>query len=218
MIDLLKTTVNIIIADDHQMIIDGLKTMIGHNTGYNVVAESNDGQTAYKMIEDNPGNFGILLTDINMPGKNGIELCRDVKKMFPHVKVLILSMYDNAAIVKECIEAGADGFILKNAGRNELLDALYRISQNGSWFSNELIPIVYGQYEKEKSNRDKLKILTVRELEILKLIMQEYTSEEIARKLFISKKTVDQHRANILEKTGCRNTIALVKFGLANQI
>ena len=153
-----------------------------------------------------------------MPEMDGIELCREVKKNFRHLKVLVLSMYDNAAIIKACIEAEADGFILKNAGRNELFDALHRISQNGTYFSNELFPIVFGQFEKEKMNRDNLKILTIREQEILRLIVQEFTSEEIAQKLFISKKTVDHHRANILEKTGCRNTVGMVKFALTNQL
>lgn len=216
--NLIQSPVTILIADDHQMIIDGLKTMIGNNNGYIVVAECNNGQTAFNLITNNPEQYQILLSDINMPGMNGIELCRGVKRMFPQIKVMILSMYDNAAIVKECIAAGADGFMLKNAGRDELFDAFFRLSQNGKWFSSELIPIVLGQIEKEKINKENLKILTNREQEILKLIVQECTSEEIAQKLFISKKTVDQHRANILFKTGCRNTIGLVKFALTNQL
>ena len=216
--DTLQNPVNIIIADDHQMIIDGLKSMIGNNAGYTIAAESNNGRMALDMIQNNPEHFQLLLTDISMPEMDGIELCREVKRNFRHLKVLVLSMYDNAAIIKACIEAEADGFILKNAGRYELFDALHRISQNGTYFSNELFPIVFGQFEKEKMYRDNLKILTIREQEILKLIVQEFTSEEIARKLFISKKTVDHHRANILEKTGCRNTIGMVKFALTNQL
>lgn len=216
--DTLQNPVNIIIADDHQMIIDGLKSMIGNNAGYTIAAESNNGRMALDMIQNNPEHFQLLLTDISMPEMDGIELCREVKKNFRHLKVLVLSMYDNAAIIKACIEAEADGFILKNAGRNELFDALHRISQNGTYFSNELFPIVFGQFEKEKMNRDNLKILTIREQEILRLIVQEFTSEEIAQKLFISKKTVDHHRANILEKTGCRNTVGMVKFALTNQL
>lgn len=216
--DKLQDQVNIIIADDHQMIIDGLKSMIGNNAGYTVAAESNNGRHAFDTIQNNHEHFQLLLTDISMPEMNGIDLCREVKKMFPHIKVLVLSMYENAAIIKECIAAEADGFILKNAGRNDLFDALHRISQNGTYFSNELVPIVFGQFEKEKENRENLKILTTREQEVLKLIVQEYTSEEIAQKLFISKKTVDHHRANIIEKTGCKTTIGIVKFALANNL
>lgn len=210
--------VNIIIADDHQMIIDGLKSMIGNNVGYTVTAESNNGRKALDTISQNPMLFQLLLTDISMPEMGGIELCREVKKKFSHMKVLIISMYDSAAIIKECVAAEADGFILKNAGRDELFDALHQVMQNGTYYSNELFPIVFGQFEKQRMNMENMKILTSREQEVLKLIVQEFTSEEIARKLFISKKTVDHHRANILEKTGCKSIIGVVKFALGNQI
>jgi two-component system nitrate/nitrite response regulator NarL len=213
----LLKTVNIIIADDHQMIIDGLKSMIDNNVGYTVAAESNNGRKALDTLSQNPTLFQLLLTDISMPEMGGIELCREVKKRFPHIKVLIISMYDSAAIIKECVAAEADGFLLKNAGRDELFDALHRVTQNGTYYSNELFPIVYGQFEKQRINMENMKILTSREQEVLKLIVQEFTSEEIARKLFISKKTVDHHRASILEKTGCKSIIGVVKFALGNQ-
>lgn len=214
----LPNPVNIIIADDHQMIIDGLKSMIGNNAGYTVAAESNNGRKALDVISQNPGLFQLLLTDISMPEMGGIELCREVKKRFPHMKVLVLSMYDNAAIIKECIAAEADGFVLKNAGSDELFDAMHRVSNNSTYYSNELFPIVLGQFDRERTNRENMRILTSREQEVLKLIVQELTSEEIAQKLFISKKTVDHHRANILEKTGCKSIIGVVKFALHNQI
>jgi two-component system, NarL family, nitrate/nitrite response regulator NarL len=214
----LPNPVNIIIADDHQMIIDGLKSMIGNNAGYTVAAESNNGRKALDAISQNPERFQLLLTDISMPEMGGIELCREVKKRFSHIKVLVLSMYDNAAIIKECIAAEADGFVLKNAGRDELFDAMHRVSNNSTYYSNELFPIVLGQFDRERTNRENMRILTHREQEVLKLIVQELTSEEIAQKLFISKKTVDHHRANILEKTGCKSIIGVVKFALDNQI
>ena len=94
--DTLQNPVNIIIADDHQMIIDGLKSMIGNNAGYTIAAESNNGRMALDMIQNNPEHFQLLLTDISMPEMDGIELCREVKKNFRHLKVLVLSMYDNA--------------------------------------------------------------------------------------------------------------------------
>jgi len=206
--------INILVADDHQMMLDGIKDMLNKSPEYNVTAEANNGQVAYEIIAANPGNIQILLTDISMPLLTGTELCRMVKAEFPHIQVLILSMYNNAAAVKEAVFSEADGYILKNAGRDELLKALHRISNGGTFFSQDIIPIIYNQYNQQKSQDEKLILLSPREREILSLIVKEFTSEEIAEKLFISKKTVDNHRQHILEKTNCKSTVGLVKFAV----
>ena len=114
--------------------------------------------------------------------------------------------------------AEADGYILKNLGKKELLTALHRITNGGTYFSEAILPIIYNQYQKEKIKDNVLRQLTTRELEILQLIIKEQTSEEIANALFISKKTVDNHRANILEKTGCKTTVGLVKWAIKNGV
>ncbi len=145
---------------------------------------------------------------------SGTQLCRMVKDQFPHIQVLILSMYNNATAVQEAIFAEADGYILKNAGRDELLKAVHRITNGGTYFSQDIVPIIYNQYHKQKTQNEQISHLSAREKEILGLIVKELTSEEIAEKLFISKKTVDNHRANILVKTQCRSTIGLVKFAI----
>lgn len=206
--------INIILADDHQMMIDGVKDMLSKEFGYRVVAEANNGQVAYEMIDAIPGNFNLLLTDISMPLLTGTELCRMVKSKFPHIQVLILSMYNNPTAVKEAVLAEADGYILKNAGRAELLTAIHRIVNGGTYFAQDIVPIIYNQYHKEKIQQDQLGHLSAREKEVLSLIVKEFTSEEIAEKLFISKKTVDNHRQHLLEKTGCKSTVGLVKFAI----
>lgn len=206
--------INVIIADDHQMIIDGLKGMISQHAQYQVIAEANNGQTAYEMIAADPEKFDFLLTDISMPLLSGTQLCKMVKNQFPNIQVLILSMYNNAPAVKEAIMAEADGYILKNSGRNELLEALHRITNGGTYFSQDIVPIIYSQYNKQKIQDEQLSQLTQREKEILSLIVKEYTSEEIAEKLFISKKTVDNHRQHLLDKTNCKSTVGLVKFAI----
>lgn len=210
--------VNILLADDHQMIIDGLKSMIGSQSGFRVVAEARNGRLALDLIEQNPGDYDLLLTDISMPEMDGLVLCREVRTRQFNIKVLVLSMYNNAAIVRDCIAAEADGFILKDSSREELFLALHKIARSGTYFSSEVLPLVLQQHEKTLQNREKLNILTAREQEVLQLIVQEFTSEEIAQKLFISRKTVDHHRASILSKTGCKSTIGLVKFALQHQI
>lgn len=206
--------INILVADDHQMMLDGIKDMISKDAAYHIAAEANNGQAAYEIIVANPEKFNILLTDISMPLLTGTELCRMVKNEFPHIQVLILSMYNNAAAVKEAVLSEADGYILKNAGRDELLKALHRIANGGTFFSQDIIPIIYNQYNQQKLQSEKLVLLSTREKEILSLIVKELTSEEIAEKLFISKKTVDNHRQHILEKTNCKSTVGLVKFAV----
>ena len=206
--------INILVADDHQMMIDGIKDMLSKESTYVVVAEANNGQSAYEMIEATPDGFNMLLTDISMPLLTGTELCKMVKNKFPHIQVLILSMYNNTTAIKEAVLAEADGYILKNAGRSELLTAIHRIVNGGTYFSQDIVPIIYQQYHKVKIQNEQLQQLSAREKEVLGLIVKEFTSEEIAEKLFISKKTVDNHRQHLLEKTGCKSTVGLVKFAI----
>jgi two-component system nitrate/nitrite response regulator NarL len=209
-----QNKINILLADDHQMMIDGIKDMLSKNDNLLVAAEANNGQAAYEMLAASPGKFHLLLTDISMPLLSGTELCRMVKNEFPHIQVLILSMYNNATAVQEAVFAEADGYILKNAGRDELLKAVHRITNGGTYFSQDIVSLIYKQYHREKNQNEQMELLSTREKEILSLIVKEYTSEEIAAKLFLSKKTVDNHRQHILEKTGCKSTVGLVKFAI----
>lgn len=210
----MDNSIKILVTDDHQMMIDGIKNLLGNETGFKIIDEANNGQVAYEKIAANPENFNLILTDISMPLLSGTELCRMVKNEFPHIQVLILSMYNNQTAVKEAVLAEADGYILKNAGKDELLKAIHRITNGGTYFSQDIIPLIYNQYNKEKIQQQQLSQLTTRECEILGLIVKEMTSEEIAETLFISKKTVDNHRQHILEKTGCKSTVGLVKFAI----
>jgi DNA-binding NarL/FixJ family response regulator len=207
-------SISILIADDHQMVIDGLCSMLQNELPYSVTGQANNGQDALDMIMAKPDHYQILLTDISMPLLSGTELCKMVKSQFPHIQVLILSMYNNAQAIKEAIMAEADGYILKNSGRTELLLALHRIANDGTYFSQDIVPIIYNQYQKQKIQNDALSKLSLREKEVLKLIVEERTSEEIAQKLFISKKTVDNHRQNLLEKCNCKSTVGLVKYAI----
>jgi DNA-binding NarL/FixJ family response regulator len=208
--------INILIADDHQLVIDGIISMISTEKQYHIAFQANNGQEALSEIAAHPEKYQLVITDISMPLLGGIELCKMIKSEYPHIKVLILSMYNSQVVVKEAIAAEADGYILKHTGKKELLLALHRIINDGTYFSEDILPIIYGQYKKEKQSDENMAVLSPREREILALIVQEYTSDDMAHKLFISKKTVDNHRANILEKTGCKTTIGLVKYAIKN--
>ncbi len=204
---------NILLCDDHKIILDGISSML-HDTEYNIEFQTQDGLSVLNKVKSNPGQYDIVISDISMPIMNGTELCKQIKQLFPRIKVLMLSMYSSSAIVKEALAAEADGFMLKNSGKEELLKALHRVMNNGTYYSDEIIPILYAQIEKEKRQLENLSILSDREKEVLTLILKELTSEEIAEKLFISKRTVDNHRTHIMEKTQCKSTIGLVKFAL----
>ncbi|TZF86131.1 response regulator transcription factor (plasmid) [Pedobacter sp. BS3] len=213
----METEINsIIIADDHQMVIDGIKSMLQNETQYTVVDEVINGQLALNKISVHPEKYNILLTDISMPLLSGIDLCKMVKSQYPHIQVLVLSMYSNGPAVKEAILAEADGYILKSSGKEELLSALHRIVNGGTYFSQDILPVIYSQYTKKKVQDEQLNNLSAREKEVLSLIVKELTSEEIAQKLFISKKTVDNHRQNLFAKCNCKSTIGLVKYAIKN--
>ena len=208
-----QTKTNILIADDHQLVIDGIKSMLVAETQYVFKNEANNGQQALEIIKVNPFDFQLLITDVSMPLLGGIELCKIIKTEYPHIKVLILSMHNSVSVIKDALAAEADGYMLKNTGQSELINGIDRIIGNGTYFSQDILPIILNQFQKEKTILAK-PILTQREKEVLELIVQEFTSKEIAEKLFISKQTIDSHRINIMQKTDCQNLVGLIKFAI----
>jgi DNA-binding NarL/FixJ family response regulator len=208
-----KNKISILVADDHQLVIDGLKSMLSSEKNYSIKSEALNGQQALEMITAKPNDYDLLITDITMPLMSGIELCKIVKEKFPHIKILILSMHNSIAIVKDALNAEADGYMLKNTGQDEFLKAIERILGDGTYFSQDILPIILNLFQKEKKETLK-STLTQREKEVLELIVQEYTSKEIADKLFISKQTVDTHRINIMQKTDCKTLVGLIKCAI----
>ncbi len=209
--------INILLVDDHRIMLDGIESML-QNSQYNIVGLCANGEEAWTWINANEDKVNIVITDISMPLMNGIELCKKIKATYHHINVLMLSMYNSAAAVDEVLQAEADGFILKNASKVEFINALHKIQNGGTYFSQEIIPFLYKQIIAERKKEMELGVLTQREKEILEMIALEFTSDEIASKLFISKKTVDNHRTNMLQKTHCKSTIGLVKFAIRNGI
>lgn len=208
-----KTIINILVVDDHQLVIDGIKSMLALEKNYIVKGEALNGQQALEMINAMPNEYQIVITDITMPLMSGIELCKVIKEQFSRIKVLILSMHNSNTIVKDALNAEADGYMLKNTGQEEFLRAIERVLENGTYFSQDILPIILDQFHKDKRETSK-PTLTQRETEVLELIAQEYTSKEIAEKLFISKQTVDTHRINIMQKTNCKTLVGLIKYAI----
>ncbi len=211
-----RNKIRTLIADDHIMFIDGLKVLLKQDENIEVIAEALNGGAAYDIICKQ--QLDLLITDISMPGMNGIELTKKVKQNFPQVKILVVTMYNEREIVSEILMAEADGYVLKNADRKEFLKAINKIADDGTYFQNEVLSIMLEKVKKEKTQGNELKNLSEREIEVLKLIMYEYSSEQIAEKLFISKNTVDSHRKNILEKTQIKTLVGLCKFAFRNNL
>lgn len=209
-------TQRILIVDDHQMFIDGLKSILAKQKDFTVYAEALSGEDALDIIANDKPD--MVITDISMPGMSGIELTKIIKHDFPEIKVVVVSMHNDSAVVSEILMAEAEGYILKNTGKTELLNALNRIANDGTYYSNAVLSTMMKQVKKEAAVQNEVKILTERETEILKLIAEEYSSEQIADKLFISKRTVDSHRANILAKLETKTLAGLIKYAIRNNI
>lgn len=205
--------INILLVDDHQLVIDGLKSMISAGKHLHVSGEALNGQQAIDIIMADPDKFQLVITDITMPLMGGVELCKLIKQQFPNIKVLMLSMHNSISIIKDSLTAEADGYMLKNTGQEEFLKGLDRIIGDGTYFSQDILPIILNQFQKEKPLVNKSS-LTQREKEVLELIVQELTSKEIADKLNISKQTVDTHRINIMQKTDCKSLVGLIKYAI----
>ncbi len=204
----------ILIVDDHQILLDGIEAML-HGVGdFKVVGKCSDGNTALSFLNENP--VDILLTDLYMPKMTGMELTQKVKKRFPNVKVLALSVSYDVSIVHDLIDAGISGFIIKTIGRDELIEAIKTIAQGNIYFSRE----VSNEILRSLSNRTEEEVyhLTEREIEIVKLIAQEFSNAEIANKLCISERTVETHRKNIYRKTNTKTIVGLIKYAVEQKL
>jgi two-component system nitrate/nitrite response regulator NarL len=208
--------VKILLVDDHQMFIDGIKSLLSKSDKYEIVAEALNGNTALDILTNT--SIDLMITDLSMPEMSGNDLVKKAKVLYPDLKILVLSMHSNRETVSEIMMAEAEGYILKNTGRKELTQALDRIMDNSTFYSNEVMSIMFDKIKKEKKIEQEINPLTDRELEILILIVQELSSEEIAEKLFISRRTVDTHRKHILQKTKSKTIVSLIKFAFRNDL
>jgi DNA-binding NarL/FixJ family response regulator len=207
-------TIRILIADDHQMFIDGIRSLLRNEKQFEFVGEASNGIEALAFLKG--ATVDILITDISMPEMSGTELTKQVKKDFPEIKVLVVTMYNDPAIINEILMAEAEGYILKNTGKQELVNALTQIADNGTFYSREILEIMVKSRMKRKITSEQN--LSPRETEIVRLIGQELSTAAIAEKLFISPRTVDTHRKNILEKTGCKTIVGLMKYAFENNL
>jgi DNA-binding NarL/FixJ family response regulator len=209
--------IRLFIADDHKIIRDGIRALLKDIVEIEIVGEAENGLQAIELLQKTIAD--VVLMDINMPGLNGIECTQKIKESWPEIKVLVLSMSKEDEHIKKMLEAGALGYILKNTGKEDLLKAIKMVSEGNYYFSSEVTESMMKDYifqNNEKNITPKLAELTDREKQVLILISKEFTNAEIALELYISIRTVDAHRRNLLEKTGCRNTAGLMKYAMEN--
>jgi two-component system nitrate/nitrite response regulator NarL len=206
----LKT--NLFIVDDHQLVVDGLRSLLHNEENYQIVGFSNQAKGVVDRLSELA--VDILLTDINMPEMTGVELTRLVKKKFPNIKVLALSMFGESQVIKEMIDAGVSGYILKNTGKEELLEALAKLANGQNFFGDEVTQSLVKTFR----NNDEGFHLTNREVEIIRLIEREYSNKKIADMLFISERTVETHRKNIFRKTGTQSVVGLLKYAYDHKL
>jgi len=206
--------VKVIVADDHKMIRDGIISLLEEEVNIRVVGEASNGKEVITLLEKKA--VDLILMDIDMGEYNGIEATKQVAKLHPHIKVLIVSMYGDLSYITKAFEAGAKGYLLKNAGKNEMLKAITQLMEGETYCSTEVSAKLVAHLQGKMSNKKKKAgiPLTRRELEVLKLIAEEYSNSEIAAELFISIRTVDTHRRNLLAKLNAKNTAGLVKYAI----
>lgn len=205
----------IIIVDDHRMFRESLRKILTIEKVAEVIAEAANGNEFISLLDQHTPD--LVLMDIAMPELNGIEATKLAIAKQPNLKVLCLSSFGDEKYYFNMVDAGAKGFVLKNAGINELENAIREVANGGSWFSSELLQkIIVSLNSKPKKNA--ASDLTEREIEILKLVCESNTNEQIAEKINLSYDTVKWHRSNILSKTGCTNIAGLVIFAIKNQL
>jgi DNA-binding NarL/FixJ family response regulator len=209
-----EAVIRIAMVDDHQMFIDGVRSLLQQEATIDWVGEALSGPLALARMDQWQPH--LVITDFSMPGMSGAEFTRSLKASHPHIKVLVVTMYNDPAILAEILDTDAEGCILKNTGRAELMQAISKIADDGTFYSAEVLQLALAATRKQKQEANRLAELTEREIEIIRLIAQEFSTAEIADRLFISPRTVDTHRKNILRKTQARTLVGLIRFAFSN--
>ncbi|MDO3645259.1 response regulator transcription factor [Mucilaginibacter sp. L3T2-6] len=213
--------IKIMLADDHHMVRGGLRAMLEKEPRFEVVSEAANGQEALDLLLSGTG-VDMIIADLNMPEVGGLELTAQVKAKHPKVKVIILSALDHEKVILKALKAGANGYLLKNSSPDELIFAVKHIQKYNQYICEEITTrlvnrlLAIPDLVTVKENYDLE--FTSRDIEILSLVAEGFTNQEIADKLFTSKRTIENHRQQLIDKTGSRNTVALIRFAMLHGI
>jgi len=204
--------VNILIVDDHQIVRDGIKSLLEDQPDIIICGEAGNGEELMQLLPIKNG--AVILMDISLPGQSGIELTSEVKHAWPDVKVLMLSMYMDEEVIIKAVRSGAMGYLEKNTTKKELISAIHALARGEEYYSDEVSRIIV-RHTLRKSREEEpkgLQDVSKRELEILKLLAEGLTNQQIGEKLFISTRTVESHKTHVMQKLGLKTNIDLFRF------
>ncbi len=207
--------IRVLLVDDHQIILDGLNSLLSATEDIRVVHTANNGREAIDTLK--VLTVDVVMMDIDMPVMNGLDAAMEIKKTPVAPKIIILSMHHERGMVKNLIEIGVDGYLIKNSGKEETINAIRQVAVGKNVFSPDVTMTLAGDTKNGKNENSDID-LTEREIEILKLIVDGFSNKEIGEQLYISHRTVDTHRTNMMKKIGVNNIAGLVSFAIKNGI
>jgi two-component system, NarL family, response regulator NreC len=212
--------IRVLLAEDHNIVRNGIRSLLDNESDIKVMGEAANGKEAIRILEENT-SINLVILDLNMPGIAGSELIKYIRSNFKDLKILVLSMSDHEKYVSESFNAGAEGYLLKNVSKDELIFAVKHLMVGGQYICSELSLRMLSKissHEIAQTELDGFADFTKRELEVLKLIAEGFTNNEIAEKLFTSRRTVEGHRQSLIEKTGVSNSASLIMHAFRNGI
>jgi DNA-binding NarL/FixJ family response regulator len=202
--------IKVFIVDDHYMVIEGIRSLLQNENYIDWLGHASNADSCIAFLKQQLPD--VILMDINMPGKNGIELCKEIKEQYDSVFVLGLSTFNQQSLIQKMMEAGASGYVLKNVSQPELMEAIEAVAKGKTFLSDEAAAIL------RTDDAGAAPVITRREKEVLELLADGLTNQEIAEKLFISFATVDSHRKSLIAKLGAKNTPGLIKLGFVHKL
>ena len=210
--------INIVIVDDHKIMRDGIRAILSTDKTFKIVHESENGEDIISYLEKEYKKVDVILMDISLPNLNGIDTTSIILKLFKNTNILALTMHDEEAYIVQMIKAGAKGYILKDAGRDELITAVKKVALGENYYSNEVSVTLINSMVKEEKDLSSSSSLSKRESQVLQLICNGETNNDIAKTLAISPRTVETHRRSIVKKLGLKNTAELVRYAITHNL
>jgi len=206
--------IRIVIADDHRVMLDGIKALFGDVKEIEIVGEALNGEELIRQVEIHRPD--VVLTDVQMPVKDGIEAAREIHATYPEIKIIALTMLNESMFIRRMLEAGVSGYVIKTVDKDELIRVIHKVAAGEKHFGEEVTAELMNNFSGKTSETNPADVLTRREKEILTLIAQGLTDKEIAEKVFLSSLTIITHRKNILSKLGLKNKVEITRFAMEN--
>ncbi|MEM8894036.1 MAG: response regulator transcription factor [Bacteroidota bacterium] len=214
----MKKNISILLVDDHPIIRDAIKMYFEDSNEITITSEASNGREALKIMK--ASSFDIVITDIVMPKMNGIDFMKELKELYPNQNVIVLTMVNETSNIRKMLSLGAKGYVLKNCSKEEIIKAIKDVSKGSTYYDKEVFDIMVDDIASSKKSETKVDKppLSKREIEVLKLIMEDKSSSEIAETLFISQKTVGAHKQHMMKKTNSKTLGGLIIFAVENNL